>query len=280
MARARNLKPGFFTDAELIECEHWVRLLFAGLWTIADRDGRLLDRPKQIGVDLFPRESLDIDAGLDTLADRGFIVRYEVDGQRIIWIKNFGSHQNPHKDERASTLPPPPSPEKHGAGTVQAPEEPGANRAISLNTDSLSLDSSPRISDCLEGAHDAPGADAPGADAPPKPKRPQQVPENWEPSADDRAWAEREGFSAADLERQLPMFRDHYRGQGKPMKDWAATWRNWMRRSRDDPRFAPRSRASPNGHVSGGSFSEAARRHETPSPPEPAGSIDALWRPR
>lgn len=86
-----------------------------------------------------------------------------------------------------------------------------------------------------------------GADAPPKPKRPQQVPENWDPGADDRAWAEREGFSATEIERQLPMFRDHYRGQGKPMKDWAATWRNWMRRSRDDPRFAPRPRASPNG---------------------------------
>jgi hypothetical protein len=151
MARARNIKPGFFTDAELIECDHWVRLLFAGLWTLADREGRLLDKPKQIGVDLFPREALDISAGLDVLAAHGLIVRYTVDGQQLIQVKNFTTHQNPHKDERASTLPCLSLREEHGASTVQAPEEHGANPADSgfPVTDSLIADSS---------THDAPAA--------------------------------------------------------------------------------------------------------------------------
>lgn len=131
MARARNLKPGFFNDAELVECEFWVRLLFAGLWTLADREGRLLDRPKQIGVDLFPRDAVDAEAGLASLADHGLIVRYEVDGQHIIQVKNFCHHQNPHRDERASTLPPLPSKEEHDASTVEAPCEHGGNRADS-----------------------------------------------------------------------------------------------------------------------------------------------------
>lgn len=105
MARSRNIKPGFFSDAELCECDIWVRMLFAGLWTLADREGRLLDKPKQIGLDLFPRDRLDIDAGLSELAEHGLIVRYAVNDVQIIQVKNFTKHQNPHKDERASILP-------------------------------------------------------------------------------------------------------------------------------------------------------------------------------
>lgn len=105
VARSRNIKPGFFSDAELLECDIWVRMLFAGLWTLADREGRLLDKPKQIGVDLFPRDRLDIDAGLTELAEHELIVRYEVAGVQIIQVKNFAKHQNPHKEERASILP-------------------------------------------------------------------------------------------------------------------------------------------------------------------------------
>lgn len=146
MARARNLKPSFFSDAELVECEFWVRLLFAGLWTLADREGRLLDRPKQIKIDLFPADTVEIEAGLADLEAHGLIIRYAVDGQRLIQVKNFTRHQNPHRDERASTLPAAPSIEEHHAGTVQAPYEPGGNRADSLN---LQPDSPNRTPDSL-----------------------------------------------------------------------------------------------------------------------------------
>jgi hypothetical protein len=132
MARARNIKPAFFTDAELVECDFWVRLLFAGLWTLADRAGRLNDKPKQIKMDLFPADSVDIGAGLDELATHGFITRYVVDGVPLIQIANFAKHQNPHRDERASILPAAPDPEEHRANTVQTLCKPGGNRADSL----------------------------------------------------------------------------------------------------------------------------------------------------
>ena len=48
MARARILKPGFFANELLAEIHPYGRLLFAGLWTLADREGRLEDRPKRI----------------------------------------------------------------------------------------------------------------------------------------------------------------------------------------------------------------------------------------
>lgn len=150
MPRARSLKPDFFKDAELVECPFWVRLLFAGLWTVADRDGRLDDRAKQIKIDVFPADDVDVEAGLAELAERGFIVRYEAAGKRLIQIKSFARHQNPHKNEPPSTRPAPgeqgagadpapaanvappvTAPEGHGAGTVQAPDISAANRADS-----------------------------------------------------------------------------------------------------------------------------------------------------
>ena len=141
MARARNIKPGFFSNDVLAECEPLARLLFAGLWTIADREGRLEDRPKRIKAELLPYDDCNIDALLDALHSKGFILRYSVENQQLIQILAFTKHQNPHKNEVHSTLP---QPEQHSTSTVQAqdkyststvqtPEQHSTNRADSLN---------------------------------------------------------------------------------------------------------------------------------------------------
>ena len=105
MARARNIKPGFFTNEDLVELDFATRLLFVGLWTVADRDGRLQDRPKKIKIDVFPADNLDIDAMLQALHNGGFINRYEVNGGKFIQITNWTKHQNPHHTEKASDIP-------------------------------------------------------------------------------------------------------------------------------------------------------------------------------
>lgn len=138
MARARNIKPGFFENEELVELPFATRLLFIGLWTIADREGRLEDRPKRIKMSLFPADNLDIDEALNELQASGFLLRYEVDGNRYIQILAFKKHQNPHKDEKASTIP---AYIEHGASTVQAPCNNGGNPADSLIPDSPKEDS-------------------------------------------------------------------------------------------------------------------------------------------
>lgn len=107
MARSRNLKPAFFTNDELAQCDYGARLLFAGLWTIADREGRLEDRPARIKAMLFPFDRCNVDRWLGALADRGFIIRYEVDGVGYIQIPNFLKHQTPHQKEPASLIPEP-----------------------------------------------------------------------------------------------------------------------------------------------------------------------------
>lgn len=105
MARVRNLDPGFFTNEELVELPFEFRLLFAGLWTLADREGRLEDRPKRIRMELFPCDAVDCDAGLQALHDAGLVVRYSVDGAAYLWIPKFHDHQRPHPRETPSRIP-------------------------------------------------------------------------------------------------------------------------------------------------------------------------------
>jgi hypothetical protein len=103
--RARNLKPSFFRNAKLLKMPPATRLLFIGLWCMADREGRLEDRPDQIAVEILPFDDCNLDAELDILASVGLIERYQVDGQPLIWIPKFLDHQRPHHREKHSTLP-------------------------------------------------------------------------------------------------------------------------------------------------------------------------------
>lgn len=105
--RARNIKPGFYKNEDLAECSVWARLIFPGLWMMADRDGRLEDRPKRIKAELLPFDAVEVEPLLEELAERGFIRRYERDGLKIIQVVNFAKHQAPHHTEKPSGLPPP-----------------------------------------------------------------------------------------------------------------------------------------------------------------------------
>jgi len=103
--RTRYLKPGFFENEDLAVLPASTRLLFAGLWLVADKQGRLRDRPARIKGELFPYDNTNVERGLKQLADAGFIKRYEVDGQRLIWVPAWSRHQHPHPHEPESTLP-------------------------------------------------------------------------------------------------------------------------------------------------------------------------------
>ena len=87
-----------------MELDFDARLLFIGLWTLADRDGRLEYRPKRIKMQLFPADDLDIARALAELHDIKLIEIYSVSDQKLIQITNFKKHQNPHPNEAKSIL--------------------------------------------------------------------------------------------------------------------------------------------------------------------------------
>lgn len=138
MARARNIKPGLFKNEILGVADPIYTLLFEGLWVLADREGRIEDRPLRIKAEIFPyRDGLSVDDMLNWLQANGFIRRYVAQGKKCIVVCEFVKHQNPHKNESESELP---SPEDGGANPeeiVSTPEFIGSAPADSLSSDSL-----------------------------------------------------------------------------------------------------------------------------------------------
>lgn len=124
--RLRTIKPGFFKNEDLAALPPLARLLYAGLWCMADREGRLEDRPKRIKVELLPYDSADVNKLLDALAQADFIVRYSSGAERYIEIPAFLLHQNPHVKEAISRIP-----ARCDASPVQAPCEPSASPVLS-----------------------------------------------------------------------------------------------------------------------------------------------------
>tara|TARA_A100000171_G_scaffold14637_1_gene13011 strand:+ start:3192 stop:4049 length:858 start_codon:yes stop_codon:yes gene_type:complete len=101
MARARNLKPGFFKDARIVACSYEARLLFQGLWCMGDYMGRLKYVPLEIKMEIFPADPVDVEKCMQELSDNGLIQIYtDRSGAALVQVTNFTKHQNPHVNER------------------------------------------------------------------------------------------------------------------------------------------------------------------------------------
>lgn len=132
MPRARNVKPAFFKNEELVELPFEDRLLFIGLWTLADCRGVLEDRPKRIKMEIFPADNVDVCAALDRLHAAALIVRYDADGKPGIYIPKFTAHQNPHHREQPIDFPEP-------SGEPEASPRPALGQPRSSPAESLLL---------------------------------------------------------------------------------------------------------------------------------------------
>lgn len=145
MARARNIKPAIMGNEDLADLEPLTRLLFIYLWMLADREGRLEDRPKRIGAQALPYDrGAHVDAMLDDLHRAGFIVRYEAQGMACIQIAAFTKHQAPHIREAASDLPAP----EQGTTKAVPKHDQGSAKASPGSPDSGFLIPDSGLSDC------------------------------------------------------------------------------------------------------------------------------------
>lgn len=109
MARIRNIKPEFFLNETIAALPFQTQLCYIGLWTQADREGRLEDRPARLKASIFPYHAeTDMDDLLDQLVKSGFIIRYVAEGEHFIYIPKFRNHQcfsTLEKKQPIKTLP-------------------------------------------------------------------------------------------------------------------------------------------------------------------------------
>jgi hypothetical protein len=225
MARARNIKPGFFKNEDLGTADPYVSLLFAGLWTLADKAGILEDRPLRIKAELFPyRDGFDINGYLTVLVTLKLIHRYEVGGVKYIQVINFEKHQNPHHTEKNSEFP---SYSESCKLTDKQPLINGDTPSDSLIPDSLNTDSS--ITDSQIPEVSAEKTSAPKLQG-------KSLAKDWKLPKAWGEWAlsERQDLTAEQVRKIADEFKDYWlsiANQAKAKRaDWEATWRNWIRK--------------------------------------------------
>lgn len=140
--RARNLKPSTFKNDLLAPADPLYTVIFEGLWCMADREGRLEDKPVKVHIEVNPcRPFESTERSLAWLAENGFIIRYQVGSAKYIQVLTFKEHQNPHQKEPASKIPSfdtstGPAPVLPDAGTGHTPEKNKCGPADSLFSDS------------------------------------------------------------------------------------------------------------------------------------------------
>ena len=112
MARIRTIKPSFWGDEKVAHLSRDARLLFLGLISLADDEGRFLASHHAIAGYVFPNDD-DItpprlQRWLDELVGAGMVVLYNAGRVKYGAIPKFRQHQKINRPSK-STLPPPPA---------------------------------------------------------------------------------------------------------------------------------------------------------------------------
>lgn len=106
MARIRSVKPELFINEQVGDVSMAARVFFIGLFTQADKAGRVEWLPKRIKVQLFPYdEGVDVEALAAELVDHALARTYCVNGVWYLDLPTFPKHQRPHPKEPESFIP-------------------------------------------------------------------------------------------------------------------------------------------------------------------------------
>ena len=96
MGRIRTIKPEFFQSQSVGRLKPYARLLFIGIWTLADDAGRTRGALNMLSGMLFPYDRIStrrIEAWLVELEGEGMIARYQVSGTDYIQVSGWREHQ-------------------------------------------------------------------------------------------------------------------------------------------------------------------------------------------
>lgn len=257
MARIRSVKPEFWADEDFARDvpNRDARLLYIGLWNLADEHSRLRGDPRYVKGQVFAYDDdltpAVIDSLLDQLARAGKVQRYRSGSSAYLFLPNLAKHQRLETSKVESRLPAPPDPSEPapmaavGADkSARDPDEPAPRADVSPPSanDSALLYGSGSMEPGAGGMEPGSGDAALNS---PRTKRGTRIPADFAVTPEMVAWAT-ERCPQVDGRLETEKFVNHWRGKsGKDATkvDWPATWRNWMLNARD--RYG--ARASPNG---------------------------------
>lgn len=234
MARMRSLKPEFWQDEELAcQLTRDERMLYIGLWNLADEHARLRGDPRYIKGQLFPYDDditpADIDKMLGRLADLHKVHQYRAGIGRYLFLPNLARHQRLESDKVPSRLPGPDDDERG-----ETPPVPGADESECGADESAPGASSLPLKHVAGGMeHVAGGME--GAGGPARDPRRQipdaeglhEIPDDFAPTAAMLRWAD-EHYPGLDLAEETAQFCRHWRGEGRRKKSWPDAWQKWI----------------------------------------------------
>ncbi len=123
MPRIRTVKPYIWSDEAIGRVSRDARLLFVGMVTQADDDGRLVATASALIGAIYPYDDLSskqVERWRDELQQAGLVVLYQVGRAVYASLVGFSKHQRIQK-RQPSSLPAPPPDDDPGSATSRVP---------------------------------------------------------------------------------------------------------------------------------------------------------------
>ena len=111
MPRKRQIDPDIWTSEQVIALSIEARLMFIGMISHGDDEGRLKGSPLSLKVSIFPADAYSLEQvkqWRDEVVANGLAIHYENGGFEYLWLPTFHKYQYMTKTF-PSKLPPPPS---------------------------------------------------------------------------------------------------------------------------------------------------------------------------
>jgi hypothetical protein len=147
MSRIRTIKPEFFTSEDIVALSPMARLLYVALWCEADREGRMLWKPKTFKMRYFPADECAIEEMCAEVLAAGLVKLY---GDGFAYVPQFSKHQHVNPRETASSLPDPHASRTRaprvGTGASTVSDAQGGREGKGKEEDASSTDAGPDAS--------------------------------------------------------------------------------------------------------------------------------------
>lgn len=222
--RIRTIRPEFYSSESVGFMTWQARLVFINLWSYVEDNGVNLDNPRLFRGQCMPYDDSvldDIEDAFAELEQYGSIIRYELDGKRLIFIPGFEKWQNIQRPGTCHYLPPD-GWDKRGRKVI--PEDSGQLHEHSCET--------PEDSGQL---HDRSRSRSSS-----KKEEENKFSSSKEKTTLDAFQTSREcahanaeiikAFPDLDLSEAWNAFTAHHSGEIRTVTDWTRQWKGWCQR--------------------------------------------------